>query len=66
MVKLRFDKSKRIYKNKRKIYEYERITLVFPKKYHYLLKPLRGKQISVKVSQIDGNLNITLSDDKQF
>ena len=65
MVKLRFDKSKRIYKNKRKIYEYERITLVFPKKHHHLLKPLQGKQISVKVSQIDGNLNITLSEDKQ-
>jgi len=35
--KLRFDKSKRRYKNGRKIYSYDRITLVFPREYYDLL-----------------------------
>jgi hypothetical protein len=62
MVKLRFDKSKRRYKNNRKIYEYDRIILVFPKEYHHLLKPLRSKQLSMLVMRKDGSLTILLSE----
>ena len=60
MVKLRFDKSKRRYKNGRKIYEYDRITLVFPRKHHSVLKPLRGKQLCIQVANKDGSVNILL------
>jgi len=63
MVKLRFDKSKRHYMNNKKIYEYDRITLVFPRQYHDLLKPLRGKQLSIRVIGKDRCLNISLSED---
>jgi hypothetical protein len=65
MVKLRFDKSKKRYKTKRRIYEYDRITLVFPRKYHSLLKPFQGKQLSIQVTGKDQSLNILLSEDKQ-
>lgn len=62
MVKLRFDKSKRRHKNGRKIYEYDRILLVFPREYHDLLKPLRDKQLSIRVIRKDGRINISLSE----
>ncbi|HUK85422.1 MAG TPA: hypothetical protein VLU95_06140 [Candidatus Acidoferrum sp.] len=65
MVKLRFDKSKKRYKTKRRIYEYDRITLVFPKKYHSLLKSLQDKQLSIQVIGKDKSLNITLSEDQE-
>ncbi len=65
MVKLRFDQSKRRYKNGRKIYEYQRITLVFPVEYHDMLKPLRNKQLSIQVNKKDANLNIELSEGQQ-
>jgi hypothetical protein len=64
-MKLRFDKSKRKYKNNRIIYEYERISLVIPKKYHNLMKLFQGKQLSINVVKNGENLNITLSEDKQ-
>ena len=64
-LKLRFDKSKRKYKNGKKIYEYDRITLVFPREYHDLLKLLQGKQLSIHVTKKDGSLNILLSENKQ-
>jgi len=65
MVKLRFDKSKRKYKNGRKIYQYNRITLVFPKEYHDLLKLLRDKELSIHVVKKDGSINISLSEGPQ-
>jgi hypothetical protein len=65
MVKLRFDKSKRKYKNGRKIYQYDRITLVFPKEYHDLLKLFRDKKLSIQVVKKDGSINISLSEDQQ-
>ena len=65
MVKLRVDKTKRRYMNDKKIYKYDRITLVFPREYHDLLKPLRGKQLSIQVTKKDKCLNITLSEDNK-
>jgi hypothetical protein len=65
MVKLRFDKSKRKYKNGRKIYQYDRINLVFPKEYHDLLKLFRDKELSIYVVRKDGSINISLSESQQ-
>jgi hypothetical protein len=65
MVKLRFDKSKMRYMNDKKIYNYDRITLVFPTEYHDLLKPLRDKQLSIHVTRKDGSLNISLSEEQK-
>jgi hypothetical protein len=65
MVKLRFDKSKRRYKNGRRIYEYDRITLVFPREYHDILKPFRDMQLSIQVVRKDQSLSILLSEKKQ-
>jgi hypothetical protein len=65
MVKLRFDKSIRRYKNNKKIYEYDRITLVFPQKFHELLKPLRDKKLSIYITRTDRGLNISLSEEDQ-
>ena len=64
-MKLRFDKSKRRYKNGRKIYEYDRITLVFPRECHDLLKSLRGKNLSIHVIRKDDSLSILLSESRQ-
>jgi hypothetical protein len=65
MVKLRFDKSKRRYKNGRKIYSYDRITLVFPREYYDLLKPFQGKKLAINIAKKDEALNISLSEGKQ-
>lgn len=64
-MKLRFDKTKRKYKNGRKIYNYDRITLVFPSEYHDLLKFFKGKQLSIQVTKKEGTINISLSERKQ-
>ncbi len=65
MVKLRFDKSIRRYKNNKKIYEYDRITLVFPQKYHDMLKPLREKKLSIYITRTDNGLNISLLENQK-
>ena len=65
MAKLRFDKSIRKYKNNKRIYEYDRITLVFPQKYHDLLKPLQDKKLSIYITRTDRDLNISLSEDQK-
>jgi hypothetical protein len=44
---------------------YDRITLVFPREYLDLLKPLRNKQLFMHVMKKDGSLNISLSEGKQ-
>lgn len=62
MVKLRFDKSKRRYKNGRKIYKYDRITLVFPTKYHDVLKSFREKQLSIRVVVNAESISILLTE----
>lgn len=64
-MKLRFDKTKRKYKNGRKIYNYDRITLVFPSKYHDLLKLFKGKQLLIQVTKRDETINISISERKQ-
>jgi hypothetical protein len=51
--------------NDKNIYNYDRITLVFPTKYHDLLKPLRDKQLSIHVTSKDGSLNISLSEEQK-
>jgi hypothetical protein len=65
MVKLRFDKSIRKYKNNKKIYVYDRITLVFPQKYHDMLKPLREKKLSIYITRTDNGLNISLLENQK-
>ena len=50
--------------NNRKVYEYDRITLVFPKKYHNFLKHFRDKQLSIHITEKDGSLTILLSENK--
>ena len=64
-MKLRFDKSKRRYKNGRRVYEYDRILLVFPREYRELLKTFRGKQLLIHIVKKDGGLNISLSERQQ-
>ncbi len=61
MVKLRFDKSKRKYKNGRKIYVRSH-NLVFQKEHHNLLKLFRDKELSIHVVKKYGSLSITLSE----
>lgn len=65
MVKLRFDKSKRRYMNNKRIYEYDRITLVFPRQYHNMLKHFRDKQLSISVTRKDRSLDVSLSEDQK-
>ena len=60
MVKLQFRKIRIRYK--RKAYEYERIVLILPRNTNDVLKVLRGKQLSIKVTQQENNYIISLSE----
>jgi hypothetical protein len=64
MVKLRFDKSKRRYKNGKIIYANDRIPLVFPREYHELLKSLQGKDLAIHVTRNGENVTILLLEDQ--
>ena len=60
MVKLQFRKQKRRYK--RKTYEYERISLHFPRETNQTLQSLWNKQLRLKVTEKDGAYNVSLTD----
>jgi hypothetical protein len=62
MVKLRFSIIKKKYKNGRVVYKYDQISLVFPRKFHGLVKCLRNHQLDIKASKEGKTTHITLID----
>ncbi len=65
MVKLRFSIIKKRYKNGKRIYQYEQISLIFPKELHELLKCLRNRQLEIKASKEGKTTRITLTDSQE-
>ena len=51
MVKLRFSKIIKRYKNGKRIYQYEQISLNFPKELHEMLQCLRNRHLEIKASR---------------
>ena len=62
MVKLRFSKIIKRYKNGKRVYQYEQVSLNFPKELHQMLQRLRNHSIEIKVSQVDKIICIQLID----
>jgi hypothetical protein len=60
MVKLQFRKKRIRYK--RKAYEYDQIVLTLPRNSNTILKSLRGKQLNIKITQLEDNFVISLSE----
>ena len=51
MVKLQFSIIRKRYKNGRRVYQYERVSLVFPSEFHDLMKQLRNRQLRMNVTK---------------
>jgi len=62
MVKLQFRKIRIRYK--RKVYEYDRILLIFPIKSHQLLLALRGKELKIAVTKQGKAYNISIKENE--
>ena len=58
MVKLQFRKIRIRYK--RKVYEYDRVILIFPIKSFQLLLALRGKELELAVTKQGRRYNVSM------
>jgi hypothetical protein len=64
MVKLQFRIAKKRYLNSKRVYEYERVSLHIPRKYHELIKPFLNQDFGVSVAAEKGCIVITLTPQK--
>ena len=62
MVKLRFSKIIKHYMNDKRVYQYEQVSLNFPKKLHKMLQCFRNRPLEIKISQVDKIIYIQLID----
>ena len=62
MVKLQFSKIIKRYKNGKRVYKYEQISLNFPKELHEMMQCLRNRQLEIKASREDKIICIRLTD----
>ena len=62
MVKLRYSKIIKRYKNGKRVYRYEQVSLNIPKELHEMLQCLRGRQLEIKASRVDKIICIQLID----
>lgn len=62
MVKLQFSKITKPYKNGKRVYHYEQISLNFPKELHEILQCLRNRQLDIKASRVNNIICIQLID----
>ena len=64
MVKLQVGTVRKRYLNDKRVYEYRRVSLNVPRKFHKLVEPFLGKQLKMGVSAKEGVIVITLNVDK--
>jgi hypothetical protein len=62
MAKLRFSKIIKRYKNGKRVYQYEQVSLNFPKELHEMMQCLRNRQLEIKASRINNIICIQLID----
>jgi len=66
MVRIQTRVSKRHYLGAKRTYEYERLSLDIPKKFHEILKPFLEKELNVEVKLENDVAEIFLSPVKTF
>jgi len=66
MMKFQRRVSRKRYLKSKRIYEYERITLDIPRKYHETIKPLLNQDFETKVTIEKDAIVITLTPVKTF
>ena len=66
LVKIQTRVSKRHYLGAKRTYEYGRMSLDLPKKFHEILKPFLEKQLNIDVKLEDDAAVISLSPAKTF
>ncbi len=63
VVKFQVGTVRKRYLNGKRIYEYKRISLNVPRKFHKAVEPFLGKQLKMNVSTKEGAITITLNVD---
>jgi hypothetical protein len=61
MVRIQRRVSRKRYLNSKRVYEYERVSLHIPRKYHELIKPFLNQDFGVSVAAEKGCIVITLT-----
>ena len=61
MVKLQVGTVRKRYLNNKRLYEYRRVSLNVPRRFHNVVEPFLGKQLQMKVSSKEGVITITLN-----
>jgi hypothetical protein len=62
MVKLKFSKIIKRYKNGKRVYQYEQVSLNFPKELHEMLQCLRNRKLEIKASRVGKIISLQLID----
>jgi len=64
LVRIQRRVSRKRYLNSKRVYEYERVSLHIPRKYHELIKPFLNQDFDVSVAAEKGCIVITLTPQK--
>ena len=64
MVRIQRRVSRKRYLNSKRTYEYERVSLHIPRKYHELIKPFLNQDFDVSAAAEKGIIVITLTPQK--
>ena len=64
MVRIQLRLSRKRYLNSKHVYEYERVSLHIPRKYHELIKPFLNQDFDVSVAAEKDIIVITLTPQK--
>jgi hypothetical protein len=61
MVKIQVGTVRKRYLNNKRLYEYKRVSLNVPRRFHNVVEPFLGKQLQMKVNAKEGVITITLN-----
>ena len=61
MVKFQVGTVRKRYMNKKRLYEYKRISLNLPRKFHELLEPFLNQDFQIRVTAEKNTITIALS-----
>lgn len=64
MVRVQRRVSKKSYLNSKQTYQYERMSLPIPRKYHDMVKPLLGHDFEISIATEKESITITLTPQK--
>jgi len=61
VVKLQVGTVRKRYLNNKRLYEYRRVSLNVPRRFHSIVEPFLGKQLQMRVNSKEGVITITLT-----